>query len=98
MNGVDVKDGYMRIPKKAVDIIESNAGVLDNSGVIVLDDDGGGHVTASFKKSKDGRLVIQGGFRKYVVNLEMKEDDLVVITFHKRAGSTSMTVRVCNLS
>ena len=60
------------IPKKAVDLIESNAGVLDNSGVILLHDDVGAHVTTSFKKSKDGRLVIQGGFRKYVVNLEMK--------------------------
>ncbi|XBI07471.1 hypothetical protein VPH35_135376 [Triticum aestivum] len=87
-----------RIPKKAVNLIESNAGVLDNSGVILLHDDVGAHVTASFKKSKDGRLIIQGGFRKYVENLEMKEDDIVVITFHKRAGSASMIVRVCILS
>nr|XP_040252717.2 uncharacterized protein LOC120969558 [Aegilops tauschii subsp. strangulata] len=98
MNGVDIEDGYMRIPKKAVNLIESNAGVLDNSGVILLHDDVGAHVTASFKKSKDGRLIIQGGFRKYVENLEMKEDDIVVITFHKRAGSASMIVRVCILS
>jgi hypothetical protein len=71
---------------------------LDDSGITLLHDDAGDHVTASFKKSKDGRLVIQGGFRKYVVQLEMKEDDLVVITFHKCAGSASMTVRVCILS
>lgn len=97
MNGVDIRDGYMRIPKKAVDLIESNTGVLDNSGSLLLHDDTEAHVAASFKKSNDGRLVIQGCFRKYVIQLEMKENDLVVITFHKRAGTASMTVRVCIL-
>ncbi|EMS47473.1 hypothetical protein TRIUR3_14733 [Triticum urartu] len=85
-----------RIPKN--DLIESNAGVLDDSGIILVHDDAGAHVTALFKKSKDGRLVIEGGFRKYVIHIQMKEDDLVVVTFHEHAGTASMTVRVCIIS
>uniref|UniRef100_N1QQ31 Uncharacterized protein n=1 Tax=Aegilops tauschii TaxID=37682 RepID=N1QQ31_AEGTA len=45
---------------------------------ILLHDDTGAHVGASYKKANDGRLVMQGGFRKYVDQLELKEDDLVV--------------------
>ncbi|KAM3213663.1 hypothetical protein ACQJBY_066215 [Aegilops geniculata] len=91
-------DILQRVPKKAVDLIESKTCIMDDSGSILLHDDTGPHVAASFKRSKDGRLIIQGGFWKYVIQLEMKENDLVVITFHKRAGSASMTVRMCILS
>jgi hypothetical protein len=67
---------------------------MDNSGSILLHDDTGANVAASFKKSNYGELVIQGGFRQYVVQLELKEDDLVVSMFHRRAGSASITVRM----
>ncbi|KAF7096529.1 hypothetical protein CFC21_098461 [Triticum aestivum] len=84
MTGVDIRGGYMRLPKKAVDLIESKTGHMDNSGSILLHDDTGALVAASFKKANDGRLVIQGGFPKCVGQLELKENDLVVITFHRR--------------
>lgn len=98
MTAVDIKDGYMRIPKKAIALVESTTGEMGESGSILLHDDTGSHVTASFKKANDGRLVIQGGFRKYVGQFDLEEDNLVVITIYRRAGSPSTTVRICILS
>lgn len=81
-----------RIPKKVVERIEERTAQMDDSGSILLVDDLGTQIDAAFKKSADGRLVIQGEFRKYAVQLNLKVDDVVVITFHKRTGSPSTKV------
>ena len=64
---------------------------MGDSRRILRHDDTGAHVVASYRKANDGRLVIQGGFRKYVDQLELKEDDLVVSTFHSALGLDNST-------